>query len=92
MAALEVGGHQGEAVAMPAAAGAASGKRGRKKIQPKWSRIISFDDIEDHQVEGHEIQADLDALESNPLVPPLRKQQNWQLLFCPKEFWEQLEH
>jgi hypothetical protein len=43
-------------------------------------------------VDGHEIQADLDELISDPLLPPQRRQNNWRLHFFPKEFWEQLEH
>ena len=59
-------------------------KRGRKKIEPKWSRVICLDDIDDQEAEGHEIQGDLELLESNPLQAPLRRQNNWKLLFCPK--------
>ena len=71
---------------------ASSNRRGRKKIQPNWSRVISFDEIEEYEAESHEIQSELDLLETNPLEEPRRRQNNWHLLFCPKKFWEQLEN
>jgi hypothetical protein len=43
-------------------------------------------------VKSHEIQTDIDLLESNPLKAPIRRQNNWKLLFCPKEFYELLTH
>ena len=33
--------------------------RGRPKIQPQWSRIIDFDEIEDYEAEGFEIELDI---------------------------------
>jgi len=50
------------------------------------------DEFEDQVLRGHEIQVDLDELDNNPLEPPMRRQNNWKLQFCPKKFWEQLEH
>ena len=35
-----------------------SSKRGRKRIPPKWSRLICFDNIEDYQVEEFIIEDD----------------------------------
>ena len=49
---------------------ASSNRRGRKKIQPNWSRVISFDEIEEYEAESHEIQSELDLLETNLLEEP----------------------
>ena len=86
----QLGGHQDEEELLVAPSEAVPKKRGRKKIEPKWSRVINLDDIEDQELEGHEIEGDMESLQSNPLQAPLRRQNNWRLLFCPKEFWERL--
>ena len=36
--------------------------RGRSKIQPQWSRIINFDEIEDYKAEGFEINLDIEYM------------------------------
>jgi hypothetical protein len=90
MASLELGIPQGDAVAQDGRSVISSKRRGRKKIQPRWCRVISFDDIDEYVAESHEIQVDLDQLESSPLEEARRRQNNWHLLFCPKEFWERL--
>jgi hypothetical protein len=113
MAPLELGVPNGEVDPLAARSEAVPKKRGRKKIQPRWSRVISLDDVEDRDraaaevpplgerasiesahlgAEGHEIEGDFEELARNPLQAPLRRQNNWRLLFCPKDFWERLEH
>ena len=39
--------------------------RGRQKILPQWSRIIDFDEIEDYEAEGFDIQQDIEDMEED---------------------------
>jgi len=65
--------------------------RGRPRIALKWSRIISFDDIADYEVEEFNIEDDLLALEEDPLPPPRSFRKVWVPFFNPKEKWKDME-
>ena len=64
---------------------AQSSRRGRPKIPIQWSRVISFEDIQQYKTSAHEMDQDFKDLNENPLKPQRSNKKEWEILFNPKE-------
>ena len=68
-----------------------SSVRGRPKIPIQWSRIISFDDIDEGNQRSFEMDKDFKEMNNNPLAPKRSTLKEFELLFDPKECWKELD-
>ena len=64
-------------------------KRGRKKILPRWSRIIDLENDEPPTGEGFDLAEDFEALDDGFVSVPKKGKAPWKPLFHSKTFWDE---
>ena len=67
-----------------------SGKRGRKKIPPLWSRIIDVETVSQEMPTCFNIEDDLNEIQEEFLKIPKKSKNEWKPLFQHKKYWKNL--